>query len=609
MNLITLLTAYIFSYFVGQADGLHLAWSRDGYHWTPIAEGASLLAPEIGRDKLMRDPSICQGPDGTFHLVWTSSWTDRIIGYASSPDLIHWSEQKSIPVMMHEPLAANSWAPELYYDAPSGLFYIFWATRLKVDGPSKQIIYCTTTRDFETFSPTRVMFEPEFSAIDAAIVRDPATRKLLMVVKNENGEQDGQPAAKNLWTVQSKSMKKGFSPKKLQGPITGDYWAEGPTPLLLDDGSLIVYFDRYREGRYGAVRSTDHGKTWAEVPAEDFSLPKGIRHGTAFRVDDSTLDALLAHHGVTAPKPLYTDPINGGPTDPELIQDRETGRWYMFYTSRRANLQNGRGVEWVHGSPIGIAVSDDLAHWTYLRDAEIGYAPDEQPTYWAPALVDDGKLYHMYLTYVPGVFTDWSHPRHIVHLTSEDLIHWEFRKVLDLITEKVIDADVAQMPDGTWRMWYNDEPSGKRIAYADSPDLFEWEDHGLLPGIQACEGPKIFYWKDAWWMVCDAWRGFTAFRSEDAVHWVQQENNLLQKPGTGPYDDVAGNHCDVVIHNGHAYIYYFCHLSRPAITPGQRPGPRADGLSPNTTFIQVAELQCEDGKTLTCDRDAVTIIR
>lgn len=37
----------------------------------------------------MRDPSICQGPDGIYHLVWTSSWTDRIIGYASSRDLIH----------------------------------------------------------------------------------------------------------------------------------------------------------------------------------------------------------------------------------------------------------------------------------------------------------------------------------------------------------------------------------------------------------------------------------------------------------------------------------------------------------------------------------------
>lgn len=91
--LFNLLTSYIFAYFVGQSDGLHLAYSHDGYKWEALAENSSILAPEIGKDKLMRDPSICQGPDGTFHMVWTSSWTDRIIGYSSSKDLIEWSEQ------------------------------------------------------------------------------------------------------------------------------------------------------------------------------------------------------------------------------------------------------------------------------------------------------------------------------------------------------------------------------------------------------------------------------------------------------------------------------------------------------------------------------------
>ena len=86
--------AYLFSYFIGNSeDGLHLAYSYDGLTWTPLNEGRSFLTPAVGKDKLMRDPSICQSPDGTFHMVWTSSWTDRIIGYASSRDLIHWEHQ------------------------------------------------------------------------------------------------------------------------------------------------------------------------------------------------------------------------------------------------------------------------------------------------------------------------------------------------------------------------------------------------------------------------------------------------------------------------------------------------------------------------------------
>ena len=130
---------YLFSYFVGQSDGLHLAYSYDGLHWTALNDGRPMMTPMVGNDRLLRDPSIVQGPDGVFHMVWTSSWHDRIIGYASSPDLIHWSEQRAIPVMEHEPEAKNSWAPELFYDKPSHTFYIYCKTsRLKLHSSSHE---------------------------------------------------------------------------------------------------------------------------------------------------------------------------------------------------------------------------------------------------------------------------------------------------------------------------------------------------------------------------------------------------------------------------------------------------------------------------------------
>mgnify|MGYP001781491754 FL=1 len=66
-------TAYLFSYFINDSrDGLHLAYSLDGLTWTPLNHGKSFLIPTVGKDRLMRDPSICQAPDGTFHMVWTS---------------------------------------------------------------------------------------------------------------------------------------------------------------------------------------------------------------------------------------------------------------------------------------------------------------------------------------------------------------------------------------------------------------------------------------------------------------------------------------------------------------------------------------------------------
>ncbi|HVK02594.1 MAG TPA: hypothetical protein VM490_03920, partial [Armatimonadaceae bacterium] len=108
---------YLFSYFVGNGeDGLHLAWSADGYRWEPLNGGRSYLTPTVGESKLMRDPHLLRAPDGTFHLVWTTAWEGRTIGYASSKDLVNWSPQKAIPVMAHEPEARNCWAPETAYD-------------------------------------------------------------------------------------------------------------------------------------------------------------------------------------------------------------------------------------------------------------------------------------------------------------------------------------------------------------------------------------------------------------------------------------------------------------------------------------------------------------
>ena len=290
---------YLFSYFTGQSDGLHLAYSYDGLKWTAINDNKSLLKPNVGNDKLMRDPSICQGPDGTFHMVWTSSWNDQIIGYASSPDLINWSEQKAIPVMTHEPEALNCWAPELDYNAPDSTYQIFWATTISgrhahvaTSEREKQWnhrIYETTTRDFETFTPATLWFNPDFSVIDAAIAKVPGGNDLIMVVKNENSN----PPEKNLRITRVDDINKGF-PTEVSAPITGDYWAEGPAPLFVGD-TLYVYFDMYTSHRYGAVRSTDGGHEFTEIN-DEVSFPEGIRHGTAFPVKKSVLDNLLKHY-------------------------------------------------------------------------------------------------------------------------------------------------------------------------------------------------------------------------------------------------------------------------------------------------------------------------
>ena len=123
--------AYLYSYFINNgADGLHLAYSLDGYNWKSLKNNKSFLTPTIGNDKLMRDPCIIYGPDKKFHMVYTVSWRERSIGYASSPDLINWSKQLEIPVMKHEENALNCWAPEIFYDSNSKNYVILWSTTI-----------------------------------------------------------------------------------------------------------------------------------------------------------------------------------------------------------------------------------------------------------------------------------------------------------------------------------------------------------------------------------------------------------------------------------------------------------------------------------------------
>jgi len=56
--------------FHGRSDsGLHFAWSADGLKWSPVKNDASFLKPQVGSQKLMRDPCILQGPDGA--LSWS----------------------------------------------------------------------------------------------------------------------------------------------------------------------------------------------------------------------------------------------------------------------------------------------------------------------------------------------------------------------------------------------------------------------------------------------------------------------------------------------------------------------------------------------------------
>jgi hypothetical protein len=611
---------FLFSYFKGQAAGAHLALSTDGIHWEELNGGQPVIIPQVGSEKLMRDPSINRGADGIYRMVWTTAWKGKNIGYAESLDLIHWGQQKTIPVGEIIDSTYNCWAPEIFYDDIKKQYMIYWSSNVgewKKMG-SEGRIYYVTTKDFKIFSEPQILFRNGFPAggapgndgpIDAFIHKDRNGRYILFYKKDDNS---GVP---NLY------YRVGRTPEGIWGeesgpikPSTGD---EGPSCIKI--GNRYCIFTDPFEGDYAYVFSSKNLKDWQREATE-----LKMSHGTVIVIPKETAIKLLkktrndteksddtnSKDGVLAPKPAFRDPVYDGAADPMVIWNPLVSKWWMYYTNRRANMTNLPGVSWVFGSPIGIAESTDGANWKYLGTANFNELPKEcgardSATLWAPDIVlgDDGK-WHMYLSIVPGIDVKWGLPGFIAHLSSTNLRDWKYENRLTQLGTHVIDADILRMPDGMWRMYYKDQRGYSHINVTESKDLYSWSTPKEALKIKG-EGPIAFQWKDYYWLIIDTWNGQTVHRSKDGNTWEVQPGSPLMPDGEGTGKDDIPNalHANVVISNNRVFMYYFTHPGRIGADKNK------DTYEQRRTSIQVVELKLNEAGWLTANRNEPTYVK
>jgi predicted GH43/DUF377 family glycosyl hydrolase len=286
--------AYLYSYFTAkdQAAGLRLAASKDGLTFETLRDGAIFLKAGVGEAGLMRDPCLFRAPHpgAPYHLVWTTAWEGQTIGYASSHDLIEWTPQKAIPVMQAFPGTRHTWAPEGIWDARNRQFVIFWSSTVTDmfsdrEGTSENNlnprIFHTTTRDFQSFTPTRVLFDPGFQVIDASFMAGP-DGALTLLFKDERKN----PVKKNIRIARAGNSTGPFTvdPNPVSLP---DSWVEGPTGLWTGS-EYRVYGDAYMRKQMTMFTSRDLTH-WTETP---ISTPAGMRHGTIIRVHGKLVDRL-----------------------------------------------------------------------------------------------------------------------------------------------------------------------------------------------------------------------------------------------------------------------------------------------------------------------------
>ncbi|WP_138990540.1 glycoside hydrolase family 43 protein [Larkinella sp. C7] len=273
---------------------LHIALSTDGRHWTPLNDNNPVW------EQPMRDPYVRRGPDGLWRVLTTGGGgKDREkLGpsclYATSKDLIHWQVEGPLPLMKDVrnasgALARNIWAPEWFYDTKTGEYVLFWSSSYQDAGWKESRLWYCRTRDWKTFTPAKVLFEPPYSVIDGTLLEHQGTYYLYHK-EEEFGAKTGERRAIRVATS-----------KHLEGPYTV---VEGPMnkgqivpvitegPTVMEDprkpGWLLLY-DYCMTNRFGASSSPDLIHWTVE---EDVSFPSEARHGCVSLVTAAEAETL-----------------------------------------------------------------------------------------------------------------------------------------------------------------------------------------------------------------------------------------------------------------------------------------------------------------------------
>lgn len=297
--------------------------------------------------------------------------------------------------------------------------------------------------------------------------------------------------------------------------------------------------------------------------------------------------------------PLFRDPIYDGATDPTIIYNVKENCYWMLYTQRRSSAVN-IGVSHIHGTLIGVAASTDLINWVYRGTLpNLEFEPGTN-TFWAPEVIYIGGTYHMYVSYVPGVPTNWNYNRYILHYTATDLWNFKFESKLNLSSDRVIDACVYEIKPGVFKMWYKDEVHSSYTYSAISKNLYNWEVLGPEITDVSHEGPNVFSLNDRNFMITDFWNGLGVYESTDFTNW-DRKKDILNNPGIRSEDAQIAHHADVVVNESgnEAYIFYFVH---PEYNPGSVPKDFQMTYKEARTVIQVAKLTT-DSDNLVCDRN------
>ena len=323
---------------------------NDFFTFSPVNGGEAVIASSTDTRGL-RDPYILRSKDGDkYYLIATdlcigcgTSWGvaqsagSLKIEVWESTDLVNWTRTNSedTGIVVNQPEAGMTWAPEAYWDDQLQSYVVFFASRLYSDASHANTddlharMFTVLTRDFTTFTyPPDEWQNTGYARIDSTVTK--IGDYYYRFTKNEDGGPAGVlEAGKDIFLERS---------RVLTAPTTQSDWSadpettwqltdtrmtsletgqagEGPEIVKLNEGDPnnaggghVFLVDNYGAGGYRAFLTTGDAiasssqadrlsqrSGWNVRPVG--GLPTSPRHGAFVSVTQPVLDAL---HGWTA---------------------------------------------------------------------------------------------------------------------------------------------------------------------------------------------------------------------------------------------------------------------------------------------------------------------
>lgn len=302
---------YLFVHFREKAtpDGeqVYFGLSRDAFHWEQVNEGRPVLWAYYG-DKGVRDHTITRSADGKkFYILSTDlclcygmrdqyhrSWEEigrkgsHFLSLWESEDLVHWTEQRLIPVGTDR--MGCCWAPDILAEK-DGSFLLHWSSPVVDDDYAKKRIFYRRTRDFASFSDAEQLYEkPDADIIDSAMYEEDGVYYLFV----KSAEKPSGVILLRADTPTGPFTRVEAFDEAMKD-IHNDLY-EAPTAVRTEDGRWCLFLDYYGvrgagQGYVPFVADSLREANFRRADAE-FSFPYGFKHGTILKITDEEYERI-----------------------------------------------------------------------------------------------------------------------------------------------------------------------------------------------------------------------------------------------------------------------------------------------------------------------------